>query len=994
MVGLRRQGRATMSKSTRISLKSFFKYNRLLTGMIVATTVGAMGTTAYAQQSGSVIGTVTGDGGVAVPGVRIEARSPVLPGFRTATTDANGRYQLPLLPPGQYEITFIDPDGALTRRSTLVLLQQRSDLDITIGGTDEIVVIGQRIELNTASASLKNSISNEIITGVPVGQEYRDLQKLIPGVQYTEDTVRGPSAGGSGQDNVYQFDGVDVSLPLFGNLSAEPSTHDIDQVSIIRGGATAKGFNRSGGFTINTISKRGTDEFKGELGYQFQTAGMTSSRKDVTASDFDEDRDWITANIGGPILKDKLFFYGSYYRPVLTRKNASNALGDVPDFESTRDEYFGKLTFAPVSNLTLDASYRTSDRESVNASIGGFDTVSTSEGSTASQDIAIVEASWIIDNESSFNFKFTDFSNKTSSRPDTIFDVNTAEGQALNVNALDTLGFFRVPTLRTGTTADDLAFNAFAQPIIDQYGIAGSGLGGATTINDQDFFRTSFEASYSRNFTIGNANHEIHFGYQHMEIEEVLARSSNGFGFIEVIGGLSETEDGDPIFYQATLTQPVMGGAGQTIRSSSILQSFEINDTIETGPWTINIGAVVSKDILYGQGLANDSSTLSGYVLSPGTKYKMYTTDWGKMIQPRLGVNYDYSDTVELYANYARYHPSASSLARAASWDRNILGKRTEYNFDANGNFLNAEPIGGSSGKLFVPDMDPRYINEYLIGMNNQISDNLSVRVHARHREAGNFWEDTNNNARLYANAPADIQALGLYIPNLDEQRLQIGNGRISGSSYVIATLDNSYTKYYEVGLEGSYINDNFSLSGSYVWSRYRGNFDQDNTTGNNDLNIFIGSSNIADGPGRQLWDLKDGTLSGDRPHQFKLYGVYNLPWDANIGGFAIFQSGKPWETWDYRPYSDLTRSRSTTIRFSERAGSNRSDSHFQADLNYTQNFRIFGNYNVQFRADLFNIFNKQTGYNIQPRFNAANYGEPLRQFNPRRLQLAVKAEF
>ena len=121
---------------------------------------------------------------------------------------------------------------------------------------DEVVVTGQIMNVDSGLASLKNTLNLDVLTGVPVGQEYRDLQKLIPGVQYSEDTVRGPSAGGSGQDNNYQFDGVDVSLPLFGTLSAEPSTHDIDQVSVVRGGATAIGFNRSGGFLINTISKR------------------------------------------------------------------------------------------------------------------------------------------------------------------------------------------------------------------------------------------------------------------------------------------------------------------------------------------------------------------------------------------------------------------------------------------------------------------------------------------------------------------------------------------------------------------------------------------------------------------------------------------------------------------------------------------------------------------------------------------------------------------
>ncbi len=81
--------------------------------------------------------------------------------------------------------------------------------------------------------------------------------KLIPGVQYTQDGTRGPSAGGSGQDNVYKFDGVNVTLPLFGTLSAEPASHDIAQVTTIKGGAKAVDFDRSGGFSVDSVSKSG-----------------------------------------------------------------------------------------------------------------------------------------------------------------------------------------------------------------------------------------------------------------------------------------------------------------------------------------------------------------------------------------------------------------------------------------------------------------------------------------------------------------------------------------------------------------------------------------------------------------------------------------------------------------------------------------------------------------------------------------------------------------
>ena len=125
----------------------------------------------------------------------------------------------------------------------------------------------------------------------------------------------------------------------------------------------------------------------------------------------------------------------------------------------------------------------------------------------------------------------------------------------------------------------------------------------------------------------------------------------------------------------------------------------------------------------------------------------------------------------------------------------------------------------------------------------------------------------------------------------------------IGGSSYVIAQLDDAYTDYWEINLEAEWRGDNYWVGGSYVYSDYSGNFDQDNTTVGNDGNIFIGSSNIADGAGRQLWDNKDGTLRGDRPHQFKMYGYYDLKWNAGIGAYFVYQSGQPWEAWDVEVY-------------------------------------------------------------------------------------------
>ena len=970
-------------------------------GTALAASLAVISAPAYAQQAGTVNGQITNSDGTALAGVTVEAKSPVLPQARTTTSGANGRYWLPLLPPGEYILTFKSPDGSEIKRAASVLLQQKIKVNVTFGNQeDAIIITGTKNYIDTGRASLKNTLNSALIDGVPLGQEYRDIQKLIPGVQYSEDNVRGPSAGGSGQDNSYQFDGVDISLPLFGTLSAEPSTHDIAQVSIIRGGATARGFNRSGGFLINTISKRGTNEFHGEASYKTQYSGLTDSLKTGnSAVDFQEDKKWITASLGGPVVKDKLFLYGSYYRPTVTRKNASNALGTVPDFKSTRNEYFAKATFAPTSNILLDASYRTSDRSASNRGVGEFAAPSTSQGDDASLDIAIVEGSWVMDDKTSFSFKFTDFRNKTSSRPDNLFNLTINQGDSLNIGTLGQQGLFVVPQPINGAAA----YNAFIQPIIDQYGFVDAGgvrtgggtIGGASTLNNQDFSRTSFEAAIDRTFSLGQTTHDVHIGYQYQEVEEDLARLSNGYGVITVPGGRTVASDGvTPVFFQARLSQLSVNGANgtgvvpKTINSMARLQSFEINDTIEKGDFTFNVGVLLSQDELFGQGLRKKAGTISGFEVAAGNRYKMKKVKWNDMIQPRFGANWDYSDRDSFYANYARYNPAASSLARAASWDRN-LRRSIRISFDANGNFIEIDPVRSSSGKVFQDGIKPRKIDEYLLGWNHEVSDELVVRTHVRHRAGGNFWEDTNNTARLFSNAPADIQALGLYVPNLNDIRAEIG-----GSSYVIAQLDNAHTNYYEAGLEAEYNSENWSITGSYVWSRYTGNFDQDNTTTTNDANTFIGSSFIADGPGRQLWDNRQGFLKGDRRHQFKVYGYYKLPWNAQVGAFTSYQTGQRWEAWDVEVYRALTRSRSDTSRFAEPAGSRKTKSHLQVDLNYTQNLDVLNGYNLQFRADLFNALNSQTGYNIQNKVNSAGFGTPRSFFRPRRLQLTIKAAF
>ncbi|WP_304635700.1 TonB-dependent receptor [Pseudoalteromonas sp.] len=986
-----------------------------LTGVVMAAALASA--PAFANLTGGIKGKVsTPEAQQSLAGITVTAKSNVMPKPRTVVTREDGSYDLPQLKPGTYELTFTDKNGVTQTMTVDVLLEQTSSLNVTFGGANEnvevITITGSKLYRQGKSA-LTNSLGEEAINNVPVGQDYRDLLKLVPGVELSANTVLGPSAGGSGVDNSYGFDGVNVSMPMFGNLASEPSTHDVAYVTMDRGGAKAVGFNRSGGFSINTVSKSGTDEFHGNVEYKAQPKSFVATP--IGEESYEMDKSWLTASLGGPLIEDTLYFYTSYYRPEETKANKNTAYGEVKDYESIRDEYFGKLTWAPTDDILINISQRTSDKEVKGDSIGAYETDSVSVGSKADQDIFTLDGSWILGSATTLSFQYSKFELETGSKPDTELSVVPSLNSQLDVNNLTQMGYFSVPKPREyvskeGFTEEQIAiYNAGATALINTYGyledgvMKGSGGVGAYSQYDNiNFYRDSFELNLEHEFDWGDTYHTLHFGAKWEESEEQLTRLSNGWGRISYLGGLvdadADTEGFDPAdaIYRAHVQQMSLATEDGTtvsgINSEMRSINFEINDTIEHGDWTYNIGLLVSQDTWYGQGLKAKSGTVSGYELAPGQKYEMYKTDWSDMLQPRLGATWTYSDEDSVFANFAIYNPEASSLARAASWDRNTRSE-IELLLDESGNILSASPRRGSSGKAFQEGMKPRRINEFTLGTTKYVGSDLVLRAHVRHRKGMHFWEDMPNNARLTDYSGVDAEGVpqhiadkGLYVENLADIIDEIG-----GSSYVIAEVDGGETKYWEASIEAEYLGENSYINASYVWSHYYGNFDQDNTTTSNDANNFIGSSYYGDGRGRYSWDNRYGTLSGDKPHKVKVYGYYTVPWEANIGAYFVFQSGQAWENWDGTMYGYPT---SHVSRYAEPAGSRRTASHWQLDLNYTQDFTFSGDMELQFRADLFNVFNRQTGYNKNPYVLDENYGESRSYYNPRSLQLSVNFKF
>ena len=954
----------------------------------------------FAQQTGAINGKVTADG-APLPGVTVEARSNVLPQPRVSVTDGNGEYRLPALQPGTYTLTFsLSGMQTATRRAEAIVGQTVfADVSMGVAGVSEtITVTAEATLVDRESTEIQSGLSSEEIQSLPLTQDYRDLQKVIPGVMYTQDAVRGPSAGASGQDNVYMFDGVNVTMPLFGVLNVEPNTRDVAQVNVIRGGATAVDFNRAAGFLIDSASKSGQNKLFGEVSYQLLDPSFVADQEGTQNLVFDQRRTWLTANIGGPILQDRLFFYGSYYRPEAERENQANLYGELPSFTSERDEYFVKLTATPIQSLLLNASYRDSHKvETSGDAFGPLRAGTTGMGYDTKLQIGTFESSWVINPNSFATFKYTDYRNPGIGVADFVADTDVAfaVGTQLDLANLGTIGRLSLPTLTPGNAAQ----NAFVSPFLDRYGYVcpqnpsaqgltctpGQRVGGGTVgfgqfaRDDDSFYRKGFQVGYNHNLG-SSITHDLHVGYQRYTDSEDRFQSSNGWGLITIPAGIgtagtcpaSACGTATPAFFVAQVSQQGARGV-PTIHSEFKSQNIELNDTIRMNNWSFNVGVLLSEDTLYGQGLAK-ADNFAGYIASPGTKYKMHKFSFGDMIQPRLGATWAYNGTDTLFASYGRYHPAANSDARAASWDRNLVAQLNVY-FDAQGRLIGSQPNASSSGKWWQEGINHPYIDEFMVGTGQQLTPGWSTRFYGRYREGADFLEDTNNTARSLADSPADLTNDD-YIPDLCNGGLSTcGPNTIrgaigSGSTYVIANLDGAFTKYYEATMESSWRTSPLFVQGSYTWSHYYGNFDQDNSSFSNanDAAIFIGSSNIADGAGRQLWNNKYGDLRGDRRHVAKVTTSYDLPWQAVVGAFALYQSGQPYQLESVLPYRPLTGSTSDTNRYAEPAGRRKSPAHHQLDLKYTQNIGLPRGLTLQLIADVFNVFDKQTGYNYETR--------------------------
>jgi hypothetical protein len=235
--------------------------------------------------------------------------------------------------------------------------------------------------------------------------------QLIPGVPentgYAE-RRRQPA------ENTYLLDSVNITNPFFGYLSTEINELDIAELEVKRG-AIRPEFGRSTGLISNALIKSGTNLFSGN--YRFEAIPSEWGAESTKLVHSKTDR-WDNAgNIGGPILKNQMFFYGSVHILRSSSPDAENLFGPVPNRIEKVDEGFGKTTLRIGAQHVVNGGYRQRATSVENAGVGPYDAPEVASNVDGTSRIGQISYDWFAGSRSTVTVSYVHLDEDSSSVP-------------------------------------------------------------------------------------------------------------------------------------------------------------------------------------------------------------------------------------------------------------------------------------------------------------------------------------------------------------------------------------------------------------------------------------------------------------------------------------------------------------------------------------------------------------------------------------------------
>lgn len=936
---------------------------KFVLGMLAAILLVAVPASAQ-EMRGSIQGVVKDSSGGVLPGVTVEAKSPSLVGVQTTVTDTDGVYRFPSLSLGKYTVSAnlqgfgpakVDNVDLSTPGATLKI-----ELTLSVAGVNVAETVkGEPPLIDVKANAATSSVSSDIIDLIPKGRNFTSALTQIPGTN-NESRFGGIMIdGASASENRYVVDGMDTTNLRTGVSQKDVITDFIQNIQVKQSGYNAE-FRAATGGVISAITKSGGNVYHGDAGtYYSSNAFLGKIRQTLRALPSDaskaeyivtpRDKNTYTVDpvfdIGGPIFKNKVWFFAGY-NPSFNRGERTVTWvtpGTNPATQTFNVEtpYDRTANYNATSQLTKSVRARfTGSNERVRGQLGlpGIEPNGTSTSNA------------------------TLFNPRSTKRGDSFVDSYSGTIDWVANNKFFVAlqgGYFGYGSHDAGA--------AFFPGTVRTFGQSNVGLAGVPADLQHisgytDNITNSFNVhdNYGRIIVDANAtwfgrwkgDHAVKFGalYERLSNDADSGQQGTninfswGSSYTKLSGGTAKGTYG---YY--TVSQQFTKGAIHSNNYGVFAQdAWTVNNKL-----TVNYGVRLEQETVPSYRAENPSLVFG----------------WGEKIAPRVGFAYDITGDSrwKAYGSWGQFYDVFKLELPRGAWgaERWI---QYMYTLDTpNWTTIDCSGVPGatpacpgtfieqndrrhvSNGQgldnLVDPNLKPVKTGEMTLGLDHELGRSLSIGLRYAHK-----WF-----IRTIEDVGVIVDGIGevFYIANPAEG---LGKSPLKADSLGNQVPDTPKPVRKYDGLELSVkkrLSSNWQATTSFLvsrlWGTYSGLANSDEGT-----RLSPGVTRMYDGlymSFDQAGNIIYGRLQSDRPYQFKLQSSYRFKWGTDVG--VNFQA-----TSGTLQTSQVTY-QTVPVDYKGRGDLGRSPMFNQTDLLISHNIRLPKHTNVSLQANITNLFDQ-----------------------------------
>ena len=944
---------------------------------------------AFAQvQSGSISGTVKDQQSATLPGVllTLEGQGPT----QTFTSDASGQYRFLNVPPGTYKLTAtLQGFQTVIRDGIVVAVGQTVEIPLALGVatvTETITVTGESPIIDTKAMGTATNFSQDELARVPNSRDPWALLRTVPGVTLDRVNIAGNetgqqasfvSKGGRQGDAVWTMDGVPITDMATAGASPTYFDYDaFDEIQISTGGNDIK--QATGGVGLNFVVKRGTNQLKGTArgyytGEDLEATNLPDELKarGVTpeTADHNQQITEVGVDAGGPLMRDRLFFWGSIAQQDI-RLYRQSARGTDKTVLKT---YNAKVNWQATQKDMVNFLFFNGDKIKEGRAPGN----------------ALFEPQSARYNQGNY---YTDTP---------LHGLWKLEDNRVFSNDLFVTGKYAY--YNTGFTLESIG------PLTEQMGI--SPLTGQTygSTNASYFLRPQHTINIdANNFrTFGEQTHNLKFGFGWRTTDIYSRTIYPGNGVVAYENSATD--------FRARVYRE---GAGT---NSATYMNFYVGDTIAFNRLTLDLG--LRYDRQWGEALASQTAANAAFGnLVPGIQFDGYAAPfhWNDLT-PRVGVTYSLDEahksilrasfsknagqltSVGTYIGYA--NPSSGAGWVEYPWvDANgdHLAQTSEVRVNlpllaSGGGFNTANPTAVTSANQIDADFKAPSSMGFIVGYDRELRPNLAASVNYNYSRVTNHpmtpfigltTADWAPAAPLTGTLPdGTAYSVPQFIPDANKVAA-VGGGRL------LTNFDDYLTTFN--GIEMSLtkrMSNRWMARIAGAWNNPQEYYDMSVPVTDNGSPSRSDTFPLLDAG--QWAPRSAGSGSGDvfvnQRWNFNANGAYQLPWDMEVAGNLFGKQGTP-----YPLYRNAALGREGTVRIllTPELDTERFETLWNLDLRLAKTIRFGSRGNLQLIGDLFNVMNANTEITRERNVTATTFGVLGSNLSPRILRFGGRVTF